>query len=68
MNPTSAILIVSGVLCLGISVWMMPKLRPRDGGPPSLRARTENRETAAALGMFTLFIAGIALLAKGFLG
>jgi hypothetical protein len=67
MDPTSAIVIVAGVACVCGSVWMMPKLRARDGerGPPWLR--TENRETVAALVMFTLLVAGVALLAKGFL-
>jgi hypothetical protein len=45
----------------------MPNLRPREGKPRSAWLKTEARETAAALGMFTLFVFGAALLAKGVL-
>jgi hypothetical protein len=67
MVPTSAFFIVAGIVCLAISVSIMPNLRPREGKPRSAWLKTEARETAAALGMFTLFVFGAALLAKGVL-
>lgn len=66
MIPLSVILIVSGIVCLFLSIFLVAKLRPREDRPPSPWMRTEFRATSLALGTFILFIAGSALVMKGF--
>lgn len=67
MLSASAVLIACGIVCLCVSGFMMYKLVPREGRPPSPWLRTEAGETGLALGQFILMIAGLALLAKGIL-
>ncbi|MCL4799291.1 MAG: hypothetical protein KJ025_06865 [Burkholderiales bacterium] len=65
MNPTSALLIVSGIALLGSSCLIVHALRQREGKPDSFWTRTETRATASALGLLVLFVAGVGLLARG---
>lgn len=65
MLSASVVLIACGVVCLCVSGFMMYKLMPREGRPPSAWLQTEFGETSLALGQFILLIAGLALLAKG---
>jgi len=67
MISGSVVFVVSGVICLFVSGFMMYKLVPREDRPPSPWMQTEAGETAMALGQFILLIAGLALLAKGIL-
>jgi hypothetical protein len=58
----SAVLAVSGVICLLISAFLMYKMVPRgDKAPP---VQGDFGETGMALGQFILMVAGLALLAK----
>ncbi len=65
MISTSAILIIGGIVCVVLSVFLMSKLKPQEGKPPSAWLKTEGRATSVALAVFLLFIAGGALMAKG---
>ena len=64
MNSATVILLLSGIVCLLISGFMMYKLIPREGRAASAGMKTDAGETAMALGQFTLMVAGLALLAK----
>lgn len=64
MNSAAIILVLGGIVCLILSGFMMYKLMPRDGRPPPAWMKSENGETAMALGQFILMVAGVALLAK----
>lgn len=65
MIPTSVILIVSGVACLGIFGFIAYTIRPRGENTTTFWTRTETRATASALGLLILFITGGSLVAKG---
>jgi hypothetical protein len=67
MNPASTLLIVSGVVCLGLSGLAMLKSVPREGKPAPSWVSTESRATFVALSVMILGLAGIVLLAKGIL-
>lgn len=67
MISASAVFIVSGILCLFLSGFVMYKLMPREGRPASSWTKTEFGETGVALGQFILLVAGLALVAKGIL-
>ena len=67
MISSSAILVVSGLVCLVISGYGLYRMIPREGRPVAPWMKGESGETAMALGQFTLMVAGIALLAKGLL-
>jgi hypothetical protein len=60
----SAVLAVSGVVCLLISAFMMYKMVPREGKVPPAWMKTNSGETGMALTQFMLMVAGLALLAK----
>jgi hypothetical protein len=65
MVLASTTFIVAGIVCLAVAVSMVRRLRLREGKPASPWMATDRRETAAALGIVTLLVFGIALLAKG---
>jgi hypothetical protein len=67
MISSSAVLVVSGVVCLLISGYASYRMIPREGRPAPPWMNGESGETAMALGQFILLIAGIALVAKGLL-
>ena len=62
----SGILISAGIVCLVISAYMAYLLMPREGRGRPGWVQTDFAETGVALTQFTLLIAGIALLVKGF--
>lgn len=65
MISTSVILILSGVLCLLLSGYILYKVRPQEGQPPNAWNKTDFRATSFAMGQFILLIAGISFLVKG---
>jgi hypothetical protein len=67
MNSASVVLILSGIVCLLVSGFMMYKMIPREGQPAPAFMKTNSGETAMALGQFILMVAGLALVAKGIL-
>jgi hypothetical protein len=60
----SAVLAVSGVVCLLISAFMMYKMVPRQHNVPPAWMKTDFGETGMALCQFILMVAGLALIAK----
>ena len=66
MFSASGILVVCGLVCIGIGVYIFQKLRPREGQPPSPWASSDFRGSSVAMGLLILFLAGITLVAKGF--
>jgi hypothetical protein len=60
-------LVLGGIVCLLVSGFMMYKLVPRDGQPAPAWRKTDSGETVAALTLFILMVAGVALLAKALL-
>jgi hypothetical protein len=62
---TSAILVVSGIVCVSLFGLMMYKLTPREGKPPSPWMKTEFRAMSLTMVGLILLFAGIVLLAKG---
>jgi hypothetical protein len=65
---SSALLILSGIVCLGASALAMYAVAPREGKPPSFWTKTETRSTTVTLLLLVLVVFGIGLLAKGILG
>ena len=68
MIPTSAILILSGIVCLILSGFMVRRLRPQEGVEPSFWTKTEFRATSVALGLVSLIALGGGLMLKGIFG
>jgi uncharacterized iron-regulated membrane protein len=64
MTSAAIVLFLSGIVCLILSGFMMYRLMPREGRPAPAWMKSENGETAMALGQFILMVAGVALLAK----
>jgi hypothetical protein len=62
----NGILIVFGLACLLLCGFLLYKLMPQDGQPPSPWTSTDTRGTAVALGLLVLLLAGISMVAKGF--
>jgi hypothetical protein len=60
----SAVLAVSGVVCLLISGFMMYKMVPREDKARPAWIKSDFGETGMALSQFILMVAGLALLAK----
>ena len=58
-------LIVTGLLCLTLCGFLLYKLMPQDGQPPSPWTDTDTRGTAVALGLLVLMLAGISMVVKG---
>lgn len=65
MNGTSAVLILSGIVCLAVCGITIVKLRPQDGKPTSPWIDTDTKGTAMAMGLLVLLITGISLVLKG---
>ena len=61
-------LIIAGLACLTLCGFLLYKLMPQEGRPPSPWVNTDNRGTAAALGLLILLLAGLSMLAKGLFG
>ena len=62
---TSAILIISGLVCLGLCGLMFYKVLPQEGKPESAWTGTDARGTAFAMMLLLLMITGLSLVAKG---
>jgi hypothetical protein len=63
MSVMSAVLVVSGIVCLAASGVLLYLMLPREGrAAPNVSAMGE---TGRALSQFALMVAGIALLIKG---
>lgn len=65
MTASSALLILSGILCLGLSGLAMYTIAPREGKPLSFWTKTETRSTSVTLLLLVFVVFGIGLLAKG---
>jgi hypothetical protein len=65
MFATSAMLIISGGLCLLLVVFAFYKLKPQDGEPRSAWVSSDFRGSAVAMGLLVLVIVGVSLLIKG---
>jgi hypothetical protein len=62
--PDTTILLVAGMICVVISGYMVYKLPPREGKPPSAWTRTETRAMGSAMLVLILFFAGAIMVAK----
>ena len=65
MFGTSAILIISGVLCLLLVAFAFHKLKPQDGQPTSVWVSSDLRGSAVAMVLLVLVLLGVSLLIKG---
>ena len=65
MTASSALLILSGILCLGLSGLAMYTIAPREGKAASFGTKTETRSTTVTLALLVLVVFGVGLLAKG---
>jgi hypothetical protein len=65
MTGSGALLILSGIACLGLSAFAMYAIAPREGKPQSAWTKTETRSTTVTLALLVLVVFGIGLLAKG---
>jgi hypothetical protein len=61
---TSAILAISGALCLFFCGFVFYVSVPREGRPPSPWTRTDTRAVASAMLVLTLLLSGITLVLK----
>jgi hypothetical protein len=61
-------LVISGLVCLTACGFLLYKLMPQEGRPPSPWVSTDSRGTAAALGLLVLLLAGLSMMAKGLFG
>ena len=62
----SATLVLAGVGCLIVTVFMLSLVVPREGKAPSAWTRTEMRAMGTALLLIVLLIAGAVMLVKAF--
>lgn len=67
MIPDSAILVVSGMACLGLSGLLMYLCMPREGRPAPSWISTEFRGMSVAMGVIIFLMAGIVLVTKAIL-
>ena len=65
MISTSAILVISGSVCLGLTGLIVYGLTARNGKPTSPWTSTDFRATSTAMLLLILLLAGVSLLAKG---
>ena len=65
MAASSALLILSGIICLGLSGLAMYTIAPREGKPSSFWTKTETRSTTVTLLLLVFVVFGIGLLARG---
>lgn len=57
-------LLIAGIICVALSGFMVYKLPPREGKPPSAWTSTELRAMSSAMLMLVLFFAGGIMVAK----
>ena len=67
MVLTSAIFIIAGIACIGLSGYALYAVSPKEGKPATFWTRTEARSTTLALVIVTAFVIGGGLVLKGFL-
>ena len=67
MNSATVVLVSSGIVCLLVSWFMMSRMTPREDQAAPAWMKTEFGQTATALGLFILTVAGVALLARALL-
>ena len=67
MVLTSAIFIIAGIACIGLSGYTLYAVSPKEGKPATFWTRTEARSTTLALVIVTAFVIGGGLVLKGFL-
>jgi len=67
MVLTSAIFIIAGIACIGLSGYALYAVSPKEGKPATFWTRTEARSTTLALVLVTAFVIGGGLVLKGFL-
>jgi hypothetical protein len=65
MLPTNTILVISGIVCVGVSGLAMYMAIPREGKPPSAWTKTELRASSLALCVIILLLAGVTMIVKG---
>ena len=65
MLAQKAILILSGLACLGLFGLAVYVLIPREGKPASVLTSTETRSTVVTLALLVFFVFGIGLFVKG---
>jgi hypothetical protein len=65
MFGTSAVLVISGLLCLVVVGFAFHKLKPQDGEAPSVWVSSDFRGSAVAMVLLVLVLVGISLLIKG---
>ena len=65
MVATSAVLIVSGLVCVVLAGLAVRYLIPREGRPTSAWTSTEARATTVVLVLMTLFVIGAGMVLKG---
>jgi len=59
---------VSRIACLAISFYVLRKLMPQDGKPPSAWTSTDGRSTFVAISLMVLMLIGVGLLVRGVTG
>lgn len=64
----SALYFLSGVVCLGLFAALMYAVYPRAGRAPGFWVRTDGRSEIVALVLVALFVFGVGLVARAFLG
>jgi len=67
MVLTSAVFIIAGIACIGLSGYTLYAVSPKEGKPATFWTRTEARSTTLALVIVTAFVIGGGLVLKGFL-
>jgi len=67
MVLTSAVFIIAGIACIGLSGYTLYAVSPKEGKPATFWTRTEARSTALALSLVTAFVIGGGLILKGLL-
>ena len=67
MVLTSAVFIIAGIACIGLSGYTLYAVSPKEGKPATFWTRTEARSTTLALVIVTAFVIGGGLMLKGFL-
>lgn len=65
MVLTSAVLILVGIACIGLSGYALYAVSPKEGKPATFWTRTEARSTTLALALVTAFVLGGELMLKG---
>jgi hypothetical protein len=64
MLSTGLLKMAGGVACILFSWWVIGRLSPREGKPPSAWTSTDLRASALAMVLVVLIVAGAALIAQ----